>query len=101
MIAAGVFVFLGDLELIASVTSFGAFITFLAVNIALLYVRHRQPDAKRPFKIPVNVRGFPISGFLGIISCLFLVVQFDVNVIVSGSVVVLVGFVAYGLTKIR
>lgn len=101
MIAAGVFVFFGDLELIASVTSFGAFITFLAVNVALLYVRHRQPDAKRPFKIPLNVRGFPVTGFLGIVSCIFLVVQFDVTVLVSGSVFVLSGFIVYGLTKIR
>lgn len=100
MITAIVFVFIGDLELIASVTSFGAFITFLAVNIALLYVRYRQPNASRPFKIPVNIYGFPVTGFLGIISCLFLVLQFDVNVLISGSVFVIIGFIVYGLTKV-
>ncbi|UCG45945.1 MAG: amino acid permease [Candidatus Bathyarchaeota archaeon] len=98
--ASVIFLFLGDLELIASLTSFGAFITFAFVNISLIYIRYRRADLERPFKVPLNIGRFPVTGFLGLLTCLFLLSQFNVIVITFGSVFLLVGVVLYKTSKL-
>jgi APA family basic amino acid/polyamine antiporter len=99
MCASIAFLFVGDLELVASVTSLGAFITFTFVNISLIYIRYRRPELKRVFTVPVNVGRFPILGLLGIVSCLILVSQFTVTVLVFGYLFLLVGYLLYHLSK--
>ncbi len=101
MFASIAFVFLGDLELVASLTSFGAFITFAFVNASLIYIRYRRAELKRPFKVPLNIGKFPITGFLGLLSCLLLVLQFNTMVILSGLLFLLAGLAMYKLSKIR
>ncbi len=101
MFSSIIFVFLGDLELVASLTSFGAFITFAFVNVSLIYIRYRRSEWKRPFKVPLNIGKFPITGFLGLLSCLFLVLQFNITVILSGSLFLVAGFILYRLSKIK
>ncbi len=101
MFSSIIFVFLGDLELVASLTSFGAFITFAFVNISLIYIRYRRAELKRPFKVPLNIGKFPITGFLGLLSCLFLILQFNTTVILSGSLFLFVGFILYKLSKTK
>jgi APA family basic amino acid/polyamine antiporter len=93
------FLFVGDLELVASVTSLGAFITFIFVNISLIYIRYRRPELKRVFTVPVNVGRFPVLGLLGIVSCLILVSQFTVTVLVFGYLFLLIGYLLYHLSK--
>jgi APA family basic amino acid/polyamine antiporter len=97
--ASIVFLFVGDLELVASVTSLGAFITFTFVNISLIYIRYRRPKLKRVFTVPVNVGRFPILALLGIVSCLILVFQFTVTVLIFGYLFLLVGYLLYNLSK--
>jgi len=100
MLISILFLFIGDLELIAALTSFGAFITFAFVNISLIYIRYRRTELERPFRAPLNVGRFPITGFLGLVTCLFFVLQFDVTVILSGSIFMVVGLVLYKVLKI-
>ncbi|UCD39490.1 MAG: hypothetical protein JSV87_03495, partial [Candidatus Bathyarchaeota archaeon] len=92
---------LGDLELVASLTSFGAFITFAFVNGSLIYIRYRRAELKRPFKVPLNIGKFPVTGFLGLLSCLALVLQFNTVIILSGLLFLLAGLAMYKLSKIR
>lgn len=101
MILSIIFVFIGELELVASLTSFGAFITFAFVNMSLIYIRYRRADMKRPFKVPLNIGRFPVTGFLGLISCLFLILQFNTTVIISGSLFLFAGFILYYISKIK
>lgn len=101
MFASIGFVFLGDLELVASLTSFGAFITFAFVNGSLIYIRYRRAELKRPFRVPLNIGKFPITGFLGLLSCLLLILQFNATVILSGSLFLVAGLILYKLSKIR
>jgi len=101
MIVSIIFIFLGDLEFVAALTSFGAFITFAFVNISLIYIRYRKAELKRPFKAPLNIGKFPITGFLGLISCLFFILQFNAIVILSGLIFLFGGFIIYKLSKIR
>ncbi|UCF58843.1 MAG: amino acid permease [Candidatus Bathyarchaeota archaeon] len=100
MFVSIVFLFMGDLELVAALTSFGAFITFAFVNISLIYIRYRRAELERPFRAPLNVGKFPITGFLGLLTCLFLVSQFNTTVILSGSIFLFAGVVLYKLSKI-
>ncbi|UCE29993.1 MAG: amino acid permease [Candidatus Bathyarchaeota archaeon] len=100
MLASMIFLLMGDLELVAALTSFGAFITFAFVNISLIYIRYRRADLERPFRAPLNIGKFPITGLLGLLSCLFLVSQFNTTVILSGSIFLFAGVVLYKLSKI-
>ncbi len=97
--AAIAFLFVGDLELVASVTSLGAFITFTFVNVSLIYIRYRRPELTRAFTVPLNVGRFPVLGLLGIVSCLILVSQFTVTVLVFGYLFLLIGYLLYHLSQ--
>jgi len=101
MFASIIFVFLSDLELVAALTSFGAIVTFAFVNTSLIYIRYRRTDLKRHFKVPLNIGRFPLTGFLGLISCLFLILQFTPTVILSGSLLLFTGFIMYKLSKTK
>lgn len=100
MFVSIIFLFIGDLELVAALTSFGAFITFAFVNISLIYIRYRRAELERPFRAPLNIGKFPITGFLGLLTCLFLVSQFNTTVILSGSIFLFAGVILYKLSKI-
>jgi len=100
MFVSIIFLFMGDLELVAALTSFGAFITFAFVNISLIYIRYRRAELERPFQAPLNIGKFPVTGFLGLLTCLFLVSQFNTTVILSGSIFLFAGVVLYKLSKI-
>ncbi len=100
MFVSIIFLFMGDLELVAALTSFGAFITFAFVNISLIYIRYRRAELERPFRAPLNIGKFPITGLLGLLTCLFLVSQFNTTVILSGSIFLFAGLVLYKLSKI-
>ncbi len=91
------FIFIGDLQLVASLTSFGAFITFAFVNLSLIYIRFKKADLKRPFKAPLNIGKFPLTGLLGLLACLFFVFQFNITVILSGIIFLIIGFVLYAV----
>lgn len=94
-VAAVAFVFLGDIGHVASVTSVGALIIFLNINLALIWLRYTRPDMKRPFKIPLNIGKFPIIGALGVLISLFMLLQFDKYLLFIGGVVTFSGIVAF------
>lgn len=93
------FVLLGDIKLVANVTSFGAFMTFSLVNLSLIWLRYKKPGLKRPFKVPFNIGKFPVIGFLGLVSCLIMITQFDLNVVSVGLLILVSGLVVYKLNK--
>ncbi|MCP8304373.1 MAG: amino acid permease [archaeon] len=101
MLSSIIFVFLGDLEFVANLTSFGAFITFAFVNISLIHLRYRAPELKRPFKVPLNIGRFSVTAFLGLLSCLFMILQFDITVILLGSLLIVGGVILHRLLKTR
>ncbi len=52
-----------DLNISAELCDFGTFASFTIVCIAVLILRHKEPNRKRPFKVPF-VPLFPILGIL-------------------------------------
>ncbi len=59
----------GEIAFLADLYNFGAMLAFCAAHLSLLMLRIRRPNARRPFKVPGNIRirgyDFPISAIIG------------------------------------
>ncbi len=89
-----VFLFLGDIGVVANVTNFTLFVTFGVVNGAVILLRLKNPAMPRPFTIPGAIRTIPLIPVLGILSCAFLFFQLTVGVIAIGGLLTFAGGVA-------
>jgi len=94
-----IFVLGGKIETVASITSLGAFITFITVNLSLIWLRFTHPKIPRPFKVPLNIGRFPILPFLGSIFSVFMIFQFEWNIVIVGIAILIVGAAVYYLRK--
>jgi APA family basic amino acid/polyamine antiporter len=90
-----VFTFAGNIATIANISVFTIIMVFIFVNLSLIWLRLKEPNMERPFKVPLNVKNFPVLSALGIITPLFGISQFDPYVLVMGFGVVGVGVVFY------
>lgn len=95
MVFSMVFVFFGNISAVANITSLGAFISFVAVNLSLIWLRYTMPRVKRSFRVPGNIGNYPVVAFLGVFTCLFMIFQFDWNLILFGLLIVAVGAVVF------
>lgn len=59
----------GEMSFLADLYNFGAQIAFFSTQISLIILRIRQPNLRRPFKVPLNIRikgkEIPIPAILG------------------------------------
>jgi APA family basic amino acid/polyamine antiporter len=99
MLLSMIFTILGDIRLVAGVTNFAAFAIFASVNFSLIWLRYKEPEVERPFKVPFNIGKFPVIPFLGLISCVFLVFHLDQLAIMIGIITLMTGGVAYKILK--
>lgn len=95
MIFSIIFIFFGDIKTVAELTSLAAFLTFITVNLALIWLRFSMPNMKRAFRVPLNIGRFPVIAFLGIASSLFMVFQFKLNMLLLGLGVLVIGIIVY------
>lgn len=95
MVFSMAFAALGDLSLVAGITNFAVFLIFASVNFSLIWLRYKQPDLRRPFRVPFNIGKFPLISFLGLISCMFLFSYVSLSAILVGSVVLGLGVAVY------
>jgi APA family basic amino acid/polyamine antiporter len=93
------FVLIGDINTTASITSLGAFISFTTVNLALIWLRYRHPNIPRPFKVPLNIGKFPVLAFLGAVFSVFMIYQYNFQIMIIGILILLSGAVVYHLRK--
>lgn len=70
---AAAFVMLRDLSLVASVTDFAVYLVFVAVDLAVIILRIREPDRARPFRIRGCVGRVPVVPVLGLVAVLVMV----------------------------
>jgi len=99
MILSSSFVFLNDIRIVASITNFTVFSTFIIVNLAAIILRYKEPKIKRVFKIPLNIGRFPILSLLGILTCLFMLYNIDKIAILWSIALLLLGFVIYWIIE--
>ena len=76
---------LGRVEVLAGIASFSTMIAFIAVNTTLIVLRRTQPDAKRPFRVPLAVARIPVFPVLAVGSGLVFLFQFDSEVPFIGT----------------
>src|SRR3970282_1043980 len=62
------------IQILGEMTSIGTLFAFVVVSIAVIILRIKRPDARRPFRVPF---GFVIP-VLGVIFCVYLMVSLSV-----------------------
>ena len=67
------FVFIGDIRLVALLSTLSLFITFAFVNLSLIVLRYKKPHIERRFKVSFNIGKFNVPAFLGLIFNLFMI----------------------------
>ena len=85
------FIFAGDIAFVANVANFTLFVTFFVINASMIVLRYKEPDVKRPFRVPFTIGRFPLLAFLGILFSVFMLLQLEANVILVGTALVVVG----------
>jgi APA family basic amino acid/polyamine antiporter len=73
---ACIFAWLGEIKFVASLSSLGVTLVFIAINAAVIVLRYAQPNLKRPFAVP-SLGRLPITAVLGAIASLLLAAQHD------------------------
>jgi APA family basic amino acid/polyamine antiporter len=90
---------LGRVDLVASMSSFASLVAFSGVNTALLVLRYRDPDRRRPFRVPFTVGRIAVLPLLGLVSNAILITQLERTAVIGGTVtlaVLLSLYVAFG-----
>jgi APA family basic amino acid/polyamine antiporter len=93
------FVLPGEIILVANLTSLIIFVTFASVNLSLIWLRFKAPRAKRVFKVPLNIKNFPLLAFLGLLINLFMITRFKPNLLLFTLFVVALGLTFYIILK--
>jgi APA family basic amino acid/polyamine antiporter len=62
------------IDVVGEMTSIGTLFAFAVVSAAVIILRARRPDARRPFRVP----GGSIIPVLGVLSCLYLMLSLSV-----------------------
>jgi len=95
-IAASIIAFSGDIKTIAQLTDIGVFIAYAAVNAALIALAGRK--LKRSFTSP-RLAGIPVLAWFGIVSSLFMLITFELDLWLLEIAIILVGLIFFMLSK--
>lgn len=93
-LGAVLFLFAGDIGFIANATNFTIFVTFMIVNLSVIILRFRSPEAVRPFRVPGSIGRIPVLPLLGIGTSLFLFFQLTPEILAIGALIVIIGGIA-------
>jgi basic amino acid/polyamine antiporter, APA family len=80
-----------QIQVVGEMTSIGTLFAFVVVCAAVLMLRAKRPEAKRPFRVPFG----PIFPVLGILSCAYLMLSLPVLTWVRFLVWLDIGMVIY------
>ncbi|HZA33515.1 MAG TPA: amino acid permease [Vicinamibacterales bacterium] len=79
------------IQVVGEMTSIGTLFAFVVVCAAVLVLRVKRPEARRPFRVPLG----PVFPVLGILSCLYLMLSLAVLTWVRFLVWLNIGMVIY------
>ena len=82
-----------NIQAAGEMTSIGTLFAFVVVCAAVLVLRAKRPDAKRPFRVPLG----PLFPTLGILSCAYLMLSLPVITWVRFLVWLDIGMIIYWL----
>ncbi len=88
-----------DLEFLVGIYAFGALLAFTIAHLSIVALRYREPDRKRPYRMPFNVdvRGgsLPLPAVLGAVASFL--GWLSVLVLHEGARYIGIGWMAFGL----
>ncbi|NIO21929.1 MAG: amino acid permease [Candidatus Aenigmarchaeota archaeon] len=93
MIFSILFLGFGKIEIVANITDFLIFFTFIIINLSAIVIRYKGFEELRDFKIPLNIGKFPVIPVLGVISCLVLMAYMDFEIILYAALLIIAGFI--------
>jgi APA family basic amino acid/polyamine antiporter len=93
------FALIGNIVIVANITVFAVVITFAMINLSVIVLRYTEPDLERPFKVPVNIRRFPILPLFGFGVTVYMAIQFEMEVMLVGITIIGIGAVFYLISK--
>jgi APA family basic amino acid/polyamine antiporter len=79
------------IEILSEMTSIGTLFAFVVVSLAVIILRVKRPDARRPFTVP----GGHVIPALGVVSCAYLMIALTVMTWVRFLVWLDIGMVIY------
>ena len=94
VLASLLFLFIGDVAVVANLTNFTIFVVFIVVNATVIYLRYKKPT-DTGFKTPGSIGKLPILPMLGIVTTFFLLLNVSIQVLLMGSVLLVLGFVLF------
>ncbi|MCM2325044.1 MAG: APC family permease [Candidatus Woesearchaeota archaeon] len=92
------FLFLGSIETVAEITNFAVFTVFGLINLALIKIRFMK-HRHEMFHEPLNIGKFPLLGFLGFLTCIFMIANLETKAVVIGSLLMASGLLIYTFIK--
>ncbi|MFB6215767.1 MAG: APC family permease, partial [Candidatus Aenigmatarchaeota archaeon] len=81
LVLSALFVLLGDIGVVASLTNLFLLVVFILVNLSVIKTRYRDIDRKGSFRAPINIGRFPLTALAGVLTCLGLVVFYIVQLL--------------------
>ncbi|MFD6531949.1 amino acid permease [Streptomyces sp. NPDC060184] len=78
---------------LADATSIGTLFAFGLVNVAVVLLRRRNPDAPRSFRVPLS----PVVPVLGVICCVYMLFSLGSDTWITFAVWMVVGLAVYAL----
>lgn len=90
---------IGDLTVLAELSSFVALLAFLAVNLTLVVLRFRLPDHARPFRVPLSLGRLPLIPLIAMGSIVILLANFNALVYAVGAGILVAICVAFFVRK--
>ncbi|MFB5622962.1 MAG: APC family permease, partial [Nitrosarchaeum sp.] len=94
-ITSAAFAFIGDIVMVANITVFAVVITFAMINLSVIVLRYTESKLERPFKVPCNIGKFPLLPLVGLGVTVYMAIQFEMEVMLVGLVIVSIGALFY------
>jgi APA family basic amino acid/polyamine antiporter len=91
----------GGLGLVASVTDFAVYATFVAVNLSVIVLRYRLPDAPRPFRVPLSMFGAPLPALVALVTVAVVAAYLRPAALMLGAGTVIAGLAAEWTSRRR
>jgi len=100
-VVAAAFAGIGHLTVVASVTDFSVYVVFLAVNVAVVLLRRRQPDVDRPFRVPGAIGRVPLIPVAGFLATCVMIPRLSGAAVVVGCGLLAAGVAVERLRPVR
>ncbi len=96
----------GETELLATMYSFGAMLSFTVAHVSLVRLRQRYPDKERPWKPPLNIRvrgaELPLTALIGgagTFAAWIVVMALNTRTLIIGAIWMALGLAIYMLYR--